>query len=85
MRSMLDSISSWLYLTLTTFPIRSLVEGSPILRVSTCFHPIIMSQNFANRDLYRALVKKSVIICSVLQYAMDIFFLQSCYYQRSKV
>ena len=68
--SMLESISYCFDLNLTIFPAPSLVEGGPIWRVSTFFHPIITSQNFANRDPFRALVKKSVRICSLLQYSI---------------
>ena len=75
--SMLDSISSWFDLTLTAFPTRSLVEGGPIWRVSTCFRPIITSRNFANRDPCRDLVKKSASMCSVIQYTIDILLLST--------
>ena len=72
---MLESISSWFDLNLTTFQTRSLVEGGPIWRVSTCFHPIITTQNLVDRSPCRTLVNKYVSICSVLQYAMEILLL----------
>ena len=75
--SMLDWIYSWFDLNLTSFSTRSLIEGGTFWRVSTCFHPIITAQKFANRDTCKALVKKSVRICSVLQYAMDILLIST--------
>ena len=55
--SMLDYIPTLFDLISTTFITRSLVGGSPICSVYTCFHTIITSRKFANRDPYRAFVK----------------------------
>ena len=73
--SMLDLISSWFYTTLIKFPTRSLVEVGSVWRLSMCFHPIIRSQNFDNRYPCRALVRKSMSMSSMLQYAIDILLL----------
>ena len=82
--SMLESISSWFDLNLTKLPTISLVEGGPIWRVSTCFHPIITSRKSVNRDSCRYLVKRSARICSVLQYAMDICLLSTLYLAKNQ-
>ena len=72
----LYSINSLFYPTLTKFTTRSLVDGGPICRVSTCFHPLITSRNLVNRYTCKALVNKSASICSVLQY--EFFCFQPC-------
>ena len=88
--SMLDSIFSHsvsplglityvFYPTLTKFVIRSLVQVGSIYRVSTCFHPMITSQNFANRAPSRSFLKKSKIMCSVLQYAIEFLLLSNLF------
>ena len=65
--STLDSTPSLLDLISTTFPTRSLVEGGPIYRVSTFFHPIINFINFAN--MYPCRIKKNPckhVLCSAV-------------------
>ena len=71
--SMLDSNYYLFWITLTKFPTHPLVDGGPICRGYLCFHPMIMSRNFANRAPCRGFVKQSAIICSVLQYTIEIF------------
>ena len=63
------------YPILTIFPIGSFVHCGPIYRVSTFFHPMIKSQNFANRAPCRDFVKKSASMYSVMQYEIDILLL----------
>ena len=77
--STLDSIPYLFDPTLTTFPLRSLVEVGPICRLSTCFQPMITSQNFANRAPCRAFVKKYASMCYVMQYAIDMLLLSNMY------
>ena len=64
--STVDSITSFMGLTSSTFPTRSLVEGGTICRLSMCFHPMINSWNFTNDAPCRALVKKSASMCYLL-------------------
>ena len=75
--STLDSITSFLDSTFSTFPTSSLVEGGPICRVSMCFHPMITSRNFINSDPYKDFVNKSAIMCSVMQHEIDILLLST--------
>ena len=62
---------------LTAFLTSFLVEGSPICRVSTYFHPMITLRHFANRDPCGYFVNKSAGIFSVLQYAIYILFISN--------
>ena len=76
--SMFESIYSWFDLNLPTFPTRSLVEGGPIWRVSTCFYLIVTSRNFANRSPCRALVKnmRAYVLCYSTKWTF--FCFQTC-------
>ena len=75
--SIIDSITSCFDTTLTTFPTRHLVEGGPICRVSTCFHSMITSLNFANMGPCRDFVKKYVSMCSMLHYSIEILLIST--------
>ena len=62
-----------LELNSSTFPILSLVDGSPIYNVYMCFHP--MPCNFTNRYSCKDFVNKSASMCSMLQYAINVLLL----------
>ena len=63
--SILYSTPSLFCLISATFSTCSLVEGHPICKVYTCFHPMITSQIFANRYPCKNFVK----ICKHVLYA----------------
>ena len=67
--SMLESISSLFDPNLITFTTLSLVEGGLVWREYTFSHPIIISQNVANRAICRASVKnlRSYVLCYSMQ------------------
>ena len=73
--STLNLITSFLGSTSSTFLIRSLFEVGPICRLSMFFHHMFTSRNFTNSAPYRALVKKSASMCSVLHYEINMLLL----------
>ena len=66
-----------MWLTLSTFPTRSLVESGPIHTVYMCFHPMISSRNFTNKAHFQNIIKKLSSICSVLQYAIYVLLIST--------
>ena len=83
--SMLYSNFSLFYLSLTAFPTRSLVEGGPICRLSTCFNPMITSWNFANRAPCRDFFKnlQACVLCCSTQLKICLF--QSFPWQKKRI
>ena len=69
-----------LYLTISTFTTCSLVDVSPIYKVSMCFQPIITARNSTNRYPCKYFVKKSTSKCSVLQYLISMLLLSNQFF-----
>ena len=80
--SMLASINYLLGSTSYTFTTHSLVDGGTTCRIYMCFHPMINSHNFKNSAPCRYLVKKSAIMCSVLQYVIDMLLTSTQYFTK---